>query len=257
MPVTREPKNEIATVDRASFPALRDGSDMAEAMLANLAAGERIDESVLTRVKTPTGGNTTWTIQTAGGEEESKDIRGLLVYHCRRGVLWPNREPVAGTMPVIVSHDLANGEQVGPIPADMEQTLAKCKKSDGKYDWPAVYAVYGGPQSTDRRAKEQRVLFILREGDPWPLIVTAQPGSLKTVKPFVIKLDVPHYRAFISLTLEKVTNKAGQPYARIVPKLVSTLSKEDGARVKATYTDPLGKIAATIDLEAGGEGSDE
>lgn len=89
MAKTEAAKNELAVVSRDKFVALRDDSDIAEAMAANIAVGEKIDESVLTRVPTPTGGGTTWVIPGVAGEESAQEIRGILVHHCRRGVLWP------------------------------------------------------------------------------------------------------------------------------------------------------------------------
>lgn len=257
MAKTEAAKNELAVVSRDKFVALRDDSDIAEAMAANIAVGEKIDESVLTRVPTPTGGGTTWVIPGVAGEESAQEIRGILVHHCRRGVLWPASTLTQGAIPVVISHDLQVGEQIGPIPTDMAATLNKCKRPDGTYDWPALYSVYGGRGSTDRRAKEQRVMFVLREGDPWPLIVVAQPGSLKTCKPFLLKLPVVYWRAVISLTLKKVANATGQPYAQIVPALVGTLSKEDGERVKNLYTDPLRSLATKINVEDDGSDDEE
>ena len=244
----------LALVSKEKYIFLRNDSDFAEALQANLAAGEKIDESVFIRVPTPTGGGTTWKI----GDEETKEIRGILVYSCRRGVLWPATQPAPGTMPVLISHDLDKAEQSGPIPADMVPVLDKCRIGEtNTYRWADVYRLYGGKGTLDRRAKEQRVLFILREGDNWPLIVAAQPGSLKTVRPFVVKLPIPHWRAVISLTLTKATSSGGIAFAQIQPKLVGELSREDGLIVKSTWTDVLAGIAKDISIEPVSSEDDE
>jgi hypothetical protein len=91
-------------------------------------------------------------------------------------------------------------------------------------------------------------MAILRRDEAWPLLVTAGPGSLKTVVPFVKRLPVPHFRAEVSLTLDKVENAGGQPYSQIVPKLVGTISKEEGEALRHLYTIPLSRIAAQIDV---------
>jgi len=61
--------------------------------------------------------------------------------------------------------------------------------------------------------------------------------------PFVKRLSVPHYRAVVSLTLDKVENAGGQNYSQIVPKFIGEISKEEGEMVRRMYTTPLSKIA--------------
>lgn len=88
-------------------------------------------------------------------------------------------------------------------------------------------------------------MAILREDEALPILVTAGPGSLKTVVPFVKRIasvGVPYFRAKVGLRLEKVMNAGGQPYAQIVPRLVDTLSKWEGERIRDTYTIPLGRV---------------
>jgi hypothetical protein len=64
----------------------------------------------------------------------------------------------------------------------------------------------------------------------------------------VKRLSVPHFRAIVSLTLDKVENSGGQPYSQIVPKLLGTISKEEGEIVKRLYTEPLSRIATQLDV---------
>jgi hypothetical protein len=91
-------------------------------------------------------------------------------------------------------------------------------------------------------------MAILRADEAWPLLVTAGPGSLKTVTPFVKRLSVPHYRAIVSLTLDRVENAGGQPYSQIVPKFVGSITKEEGDIVRRLYTEPLSRVATQIDV---------
>ena len=84
----------------------------------------------------------------------------------------------------------------------------------------------------------------MREGEPFPLLVRAQPGSLKTIRPFIMRLPVPHWRAVVGLGLEKAKSRSGKDYAQIIPRLVGTIDKEMGARVKETYTEPLRRMVS-------------
>ena len=231
----------LATISRSAWLALQDGSELREAIEANFAGGEAMTESILTRVGTPGAGGTMWTINTPEGEKTVKEIEGILVHHCPRGVLWPSIDPVPGTMPVAVSHDLKTAEQFGPVPKDMEANLKLCEISPKVYDWKKVSQIYGvGAASREmKRAKDQRGMFILTKDSARPLVVPAQPGSLKTVVPVLLKLTKVPWRCIISLSLKKENNRDQKPYSQIIPRVVGFLSKEDGEIVKATYTDPI------------------
>lgn len=245
----------LATVESSRFAALAPNSDVGEALKANLAHGETIDESMLIRVKTPAGGATTWIIPGVSGDETAAEITGLLVGFFPRGVLWPAEEPAEGTLPVLITHDLITAYAVGAVPEEMADILEPHRLPDGSYDWQKLpYTQFGsGKGGFGKRAKEQRVMFILRESDPFPLVVTAQPGSLRPIRAFVPRLPVPHYRAIVSLGLEKVKSRGGQAYARIVPKLVGTIDKESGEKIRNLYTVPLGRVAKRMDVEHGSE----
>ncbi len=238
----------LAIVSKNEWLSMQDGSELREAIEANMASGEAMTESILTRVKTPTGGGTNWTINDPEGERTTKEIEGILVYNCPRGVLWPSTNPVPGTMPVAVSHDLKTAEQFGPIPKDMEAEMKLAEVGPKLYDWTKLARTYGMGAATRelKRAKEQRVMFVLTKESAWPLVIAAQPGSLKTVLPFVRKLSLPHWRCIISLSLVKARSQGGQDYAQIVPKLVGCLSREDGEIVKAMYHNPIKGMASKI-----------
>lgn len=237
--------------DGSKFVALRPDSDVREALLANLGAGETLQASDLPRVPTPAGGGKVWSWKDAGNNEQSsKSIDGILVYYGVRGTLWPSEEPTKSS-PVLVSYDLMTGVRVGDDLGDIDaEALEACRIGDRLYDWTRLpWNQYGTSKSgRGKRCKESRLLAILRKDEAWPLLVTCGPGSLKTVVPFVKRLEVPHFRAEVSLTLDKVENAGGQPYSQIVPKLIGKISKEEGEIVRRLYTNPLSKVAQSIDV---------
>ncbi len=244
----------LSVLEQSKYLALRPSSDIAEALEANLANGERIKETDLTRVKIPGSGATRWAIPGIKGDETVDEIVGVLVHYSPRGVLWPS-EDVGNALPVLVSDDLRTARRVNEGIGDLDsEILDAMMLDDGRYDWrgsdehgPNKYNDFGtGKQGIGKRCKESRMLGILREGDAFPLLIIAAPGSLKTVVPFVKKLTVPHFRAVVSLKLEKQKSKGGQDYARITPTLVGELSREEGTRIKQLYTDPLRTVIASI-----------
>jgi hypothetical protein len=242
----------IRGVTGSNFLALRPDSDVREALTANLGPGESLNASDLPRVPTPSGGGKVFAWTDSGNNEQSaKSIDGALVYYGVRGTLWGSEEPQGKVSPVLVSYDLITAirvnDDIGDLNADQ---LEACRTGDRTYDWTRLpWNQYGTSKSgRGKRCKESRLMAILRRDEAWPLLVTAGPGSLKTVVPFVKRLPVPHFRAEVSLTLDKVENAGGQPYSQIVPKLVGTISKEEGEALRHLYTIPLSRIAAQIDV---------
>jgi len=242
--------NELALIEPERYPALIDGSEIREAIIAN-TRGEGFTEADLTRVPVPTGGGTTWTIPGISGDETTDAIVGILVYFQPRGVLWPTMElEGSGQLPLLLTNDLITARMVGDYYGDIDPTtLEPYRNDDGTYDWAGLTGDDGpfgwgtGKNGVGKRAKEGRLMMILREGEGFPLVVNAPPGSLRAVSPFIKKLPVAHYRAVVSLGLEPATAVKGQKYARITAKLVGTLDAAMGKRVEELYTTPLRKMA--------------
>lgn len=246
------PTGELITGVESKFLALRPDSDVREALMANLGPGETLNASDLPRVPTPAGGGKVWSWTDSGNNEQSaKSIDGILVYYGVRGTLWGSEEPQGKASPVLVSYDLMTATRVNEDIGDLdEDALESCRIGDRLYDWTRLpYNQYGTSASgRGKRCKESRLMAILRADEAWPLLVSAGVGSLKTVTPFVKRLSVPHFRAVVSLTLDKVENAGGQPYSQIVPKLIGTISKEEGEIVKRLYTVPLSKDNTQLDV---------
>ena len=247
------PTGELITgAAESKFLALRPDSDVREALMANLGPGETLLASDLPRVPTPAGGGKVWSWTDSGNNEQSaKSLDGLLVAVLPRGTLWGSEDPQTGVQPVLISYDLMTAvrlnDDIGDLDADV---LESCRIGDRLYDWRRLpYNQYGSATNgRAKRCKESRLLAILRPDEAWPLLVTAGVGSFKTVLPFIKRLPVPHYRAFVSLTLAKVENAGGQPYSQIVPKFIEAIGKDEGDIVRRLYTEPLSRIAQQIDV---------
>ncbi len=269
--VSAGPTGEMM-VDPSLFAGLQKENDQLEAMKANMLPGEGFDENDLIRIKTPSGGGTTWLYDVQGNEVATKTIRGVLVAFAQRGTLWPSEDP-SENMPFLVSENLITarkvGDKIGDLdPAVLDAMLIKEGPNKGLYDWrgteeggPNIYNDYGSSQKgakKGKRCKESRVMFLLTQDSVFPVVVRAQPGSLRNIKPFIKMLRVPHYRAVVELALVKETNAGGQDFSQIVPRYIGDIGKEAGKMVVETYTNPLKSTAsrmavstsASDDLEA-------
>lgn len=225
--------------------------ELMEAMEAN---EEGFSLGDLVTVPTPAGGATKWTIEKIDGDEVTEAITGVLVLVQKYGVLWPTEDPVEGATPVLRTFDLKIAELAcdpEDIPDHMIETLEKFKLSEATetepatYDWENLpYNQWGSGKNGSKLCTEQRMLFIQRMDDVFPLLVRCQPGSLKNVTKFLKQLPsaslVP-WRAIVELRLVEAKNGAGQKYSQIMPRLVGKLSREDGELIKSQITDHLSK----------------
>lgn len=234
----------LATVEEriVDYPALAPDSRQAQVIHSNLD-GEPMEEKDLVKVTTPLGGSTTWNINVDGNVESTDEIVGLLVGEAKRGILWPSANPTE-QRPIIVTNDLLVGYRVSDdLGSEIDPAaLEKYRIGDRRYDWAALSMSpeFGfGSSGAGKRVKESRVLAILRQGETWPILVTIGPGSLATWTPFRKRLPCFHYEAIVGLRLQRVKGAAGQPYSQVVPRLAGTVSIEQGAVAKATYTDAL------------------
>lgn len=242
---------EIARIETTNFLALQDGGAIAEAMQANMGAEASLKESDLTRITIPAGGGTSWMIPTLLGDETTKSLEGVLVWQCVRGLLWPSHSPTEGTLPVLCSHDLKVGNLVCDqenVPKDVWDSIQIARRDDGLFDWDKLPQTQwgSGTGGTGKAVKEQRVLFILREQDALPCVVTISPGSLKEWSKFMIemtKAGIPFYRAVVSLSLEKDKATSGESFSRVVPKLAGVLSSEDGEVIREKFSAPMREVA--------------
>lgn len=249
---TKEKSTALTTVDTNRYLALQDGGEIAEAMAANLGEGASFKESDLTRAPIPTGGGTTWIVPNVTGDKATKTIDGILVYQGPRGLLWAGEESEEGSLPLLVSHDLKTARLLAAESVDkkMLERIEPAKIGVNTYDWTKLpQNEWGsGKNGSGKACKEQRVLYILTEDEPLPVVVTVQPGSLKGWQQFIMaisKAGIPFYRSVVSLTLEKATAAGGQPYAQVVPKLIGVLSKEQGEVIRSKFTEPMRAVAAS------------
>ena len=252
-----------------TFIGLQPDNEAREAMLANMMPGEGFEESDLVRVKTPAGGGTMWEYETLGNVVNTKTIYGVLAAFTQRGTLWPSEEP-SESMPYLISDNLITarkvGDKIGDLdPAVLDRMLIKEGPNAGLYDWrgteeggPNIYNDYGSSsKGRGKRCKESRVMFILTPDSAFPLVVRAQPGSLRNIKPFIKMLPVPHFRAVIELSLFKETNAGGQPFSQIIPRYIGDIGREAGKMVMETYTTPLKATAVRMSSTASDSGLGE
>lgn len=188
-----------------------DQESLSEALTANLGGGDVNLDRDLDRVKIPGSGGTTWTVPTLEGEEDTKTLSGIIVaWKNVRAYYATSYEESPNSPPTCASDDAVTGtgfpyHKGSDAPEGDPITLpcAQCPNSQ-----------WGSTDKGDSNAQacqQQRLLFLLTEGDMLPIIVKLPPTSIKGCADYFLRLTragKPFFAVQTSITLEK---QAGPP----------------------------------------------
>ena len=232
-------KKEAAKKEAAISPFVifnTEIADIREAMNVNvgdagLTAGD------LERIKIPAGGGTTWTIQGLDGEEMLKELSGIIIAWRDTRAYWsgPMDESDGNMPPDCYSLDARIG--IGKPGADCH----KCAMAEFGSD----------PKGDGQACKLIRQLFLIREDNLLPEVVSLPPTSLKPARQYFLRLaskGVPCYSVITKLALEKTKNTQGIVYAKAALTSGGRLTPEQTQRAKeyAALIDPFLKAAPPV-----------
>jgi hypothetical protein len=126
---------------------------------------------------------------------------------------------VEGTPPVCFSND--------SIVSSDGQPCSQCQFND--------FGSKNGGETNAKVCKESVCLFLLRQDNILPLIVRVPVSSKALFQKYLARLVstmTPISGVVTKITLEKATNKTGQPYAKYIFEAVGNLSSEETASAK-------------------------
>jgi hypothetical protein len=232
---------EVAKKEPGSSPFVILNADIAvirEAMKTNvgeagLSAGD------LERIKVPAGGGTAWTIQTLDGEELLKELVGIIISWRDTRAHWsvPMEESDGNMPPDCYSLDARIGE--GKPGGDCH----KCPLAQFGSD----------PKGEGQACKLIRQLFLIREGNMLPEIVSLPPSSVKPARQYFLRLaskGVPTYGVVTKIGLEKTKNGQGIAYAKATLTSGGRLPPEQAQRAKdyAAMIEPFLKSTPAVPI---------
>lgn len=170
-------------------------------------------------IKSPSGGSTSFTIPTLSGGTMEKSITGIILDYTTPRAYWDTPDPVEGTPPVCFSSD-------------------SLVSHDGKACGTCPFNDFGSKDSeTNAKAcKESVVLFLLRPDNIMPILVRVPVSSKMLFQRYMTRLIgkmIPVSGVVTKITLEKTTNKTGQPYALYNFEAVEALSTEEAENARA------------------------
>lgn len=223
------------------FPALAPTDEMLEVYRENLGDDADLQVRDFQRVKMPSGELNSFQVTIAGEEKSERELVGVLVAIRPRRSYWQNSDNPDGSFPDCFSSNgktpdvggwyHPSGEKGAQNPTGL---CANCPMSQRGSD----------PKSDKGQAcKEQRLLFLMKDGDMFPVVFSAPRTSVNAVRRYamdLVQLNLPYYGVETKLGLEKDTSSNNQVYNRLTLTKVGDLTADErkaaklyGAEIKA------------------------
>lgn len=208
---------EIATVDKQSgFLALRD-FNLGDALADELSGLDGGFE----RIKIPSAGSTVFEVpgEEPGDTDNVKEFSAVILYHHPLYSYYQSAYTGGNMPPDCLSYD---GVQGMGTPGG---ACAVCSNNQ-----------FGSGVGGGKACKNKRNLFVLREGEIFPLLLTLPNGSLKEFGRYVKRLLSRGRKTNAVVTrfaLTKATNAGGIVYSQATFAMERLLSPEEAALVQA------------------------
>ena len=194
-------------------------------------------------IKSPSGGMTVFTVPGLSGDEVEKELTGIIIDYTTPRAYWDTPDPVEGTPPNCYSRD--------SIISHEGKACVQCEFND--------FGSKNGGETQAKACKEQVQILLLRPDNIIPVIVRVPVSSKVLFQKYMIRLIgkmMPLSGVVTKITLEKATNKTGQPYAIYNFEAVQELSPEEAATAKVfgqKFTEVLTAAdAPVIDIQEAG-----
>lgn len=219
--------NELAVT--TGFAALANRDALNEAMMEDCQGLEFSFD----RVKLPAGGGTAFEIPSAESEEYemSKDITGVIVYNHPSFAYYRDKYTGGSNPPDCGSFDGVTG--IG----NPGGSCATCP-----------YNKFGSGDGQSKLCKNKRMLYILREGELFPITLSLPTGSLKSFTNYV-KSQLSRGRKLnqvvTKITLKKASNASGIAFSQAVFAFERMLTADERAGV-AGVTETVKSYAANL-----------
>jgi len=242
--------NAAASVAAASAEAVNNDStalalpDSGFAVLANAnfanAAAEELDglDGGVERVKMPGAGGVMYEIPGDGEDGEGemvKELRGVILNHHPMNARYDaaykggNQPPDCGSL---------DGKTGRGVPGG---NCATCR-----------YNQYGSdPDGNGKACKNKRRVYILREGDVFPLLLTLPTGSLKPFTKYIKSLlskGKTSSEVVTKFSLKRAQSSGGIAYSQAVFTVDRALSPEEYALIKP-LAEQIKSYARSVDFD--------
>lgn len=178
------------------------------------------------RVKIPSGGGLSFEIpgEDEDNPESATDITGVIIHHHPINAYWREKYAGGNEQPDCSSYDGKTG---------IDRETGECKNCA-----TCPYNQFGSDHDggTGKACKNIHRVYILREGNPVPIILALPPTSLKGMRDYIGKRillkGMRCYDAITKITLKKEKNASGISYSKAVFTFLGKLAPEQSAVAK-------------------------
>ena len=213
--------NEIKEVKPSEYAVMNQSAKDLQITLKENIGNQQLSAQDFDKIKVPSQGGTTWTVPTITGEEDMKELEGIIVFWKNpRGYWETDYDTNPNSPPTCFSEDGLTGEG---IPGG---NCATCPLN-----------MFGSAtDGSDKKAcNEMRYIFLIRKNSILPVLIKVPVMSIKPCKSYFLRLassGIPYYGVTTKITLEKDKNKGGIVYSKIVFAAGQILSADEREKMK-------------------------
>lgn len=212
-------KNELAVMGNFDLVTLE--GELAEAIAEEM---DGLGTVPFDRVKIPSGGGLAFEIpgDTEEDTETATELVGVILFHHPVNAYWKEKFAGGNEQPDCSSSDGKQGVE--------KETGVITNCADCPYN-------QFGSDGAGKACKNVHRIYMLREGNPVPLILSLPPTSLKYMRDYISKKillkGMRCYHAVTKITLKKEKSSGGITYSRAAFTFVGKLTPEKIAAAEA------------------------
>lgn len=223
-------------------------SDTALAEVGNgfLAAGGNLSEIFaeemdglnlsFDRIKVPSGGGTAFEVpgEDADSPDLAKEVKAVILYHHPLHSYYKEKYTGGNNPPDCASMD-------GHIGVDMETGEAKhCSE--------CPFNQFGSGESGGKACKQKRRIYLLREGEVLPILLSLPTGSLPEYSKYIMRLVSKGKKSnsvVTKFTLKKAQNSGGISYSQAVCAVDRPLTADEQTVINS-MAEQVKKLAGKV-----------
>ncbi len=240
--VTTQAETAVAVAEPTfNLPILVNPAEIMEIVRENMGD---TDNMRFDRVKIPSGGGLAFEVPGEGEEPEIlQDITGIVLDHYKVNAYWVDRFTGANNPPDCSSLDGIAGE------GNPGGNCANCPLNQ----WGSA-TDDKGVATKGKACKNIRRVYILREGEVFPLMLALPPTSLANFNDYMKRISsrnpIPYYGCITRVKLSKAQNAGGIWYSKATFSRVETLKPEERAAMRK-YAVSLKNAMRSVKVDAG------
>lgn len=229
----------VATIEPTGYMALKN-FDFREAI------AEEMDglDAAFDRIKMPSGDTTVFQLPSDNPDEPEllKELSAVILYHHPIRAYFKEKYTGGINPPDCGSLDAIEGQ------GNPGGTCSVC-----------IYNEFGTGENNSKACKERRRLYLLRENELFPILLSLPTGSLKEFSRYIMRcLSKGHKTNTIvtKISLTKAVNKGGIAYAKATFRMERPLKDEELPLV-AKLSAQIKEISQKVGFEKGDEAEPE